>query len=210
LNTKLPRIKPDAVQFEFSFYKWIFKPSEISVRNGNRFESIPFNNSIGIASGTIPLSLAANIFQNEGVILKMKGMVFITYPDTSTIYIEKFEPVLSKNLTIDKKNGFFQLIDYCTPLGKFRIEYIPVVSTVLKNELIAENSLVLEISSTDKTEIKYTVFNVLGKAEITGTEEISKGTQLYSINVSDLSSGIYTIVFSTGYSSVTKRFVIYR
>ncbi|MFA6571016.1 MAG: T9SS type A sorting domain-containing protein [Bacteroidota bacterium] len=210
LNTKLPRIKPSEVQFEFSFFQRIFNPSEVLVRNGNQFDRVPFNYSKGKISGTIPLALAENIFQNEGVILKIKGMAFIAYPDTTTIYVDKFEPVLTKTLTIEKKNGFFKLIDFCLPLGKFRIELAPTVSLSIKNEIISESSLVLEISSTDKTEIKYNVFNVLGKAEKSGREEISKGTKPYSINVSDLSSGVYTIVFSTGYSTVTNRFVIYR
>ncbi|MGA2295962.1 MAG: choice-of-anchor D domain-containing protein [FCB group bacterium] len=210
LLDSVPRVKPTQVDFEFSFYDKMFYPFELLYSTGSSSFSIPFTYSPGKMTGTIPQQYAVNIFQMPGPILDIKGMGFIAIPDTTTLYIDKFEPQTNKPITINKQNGFLEVTNYCTPLANFPIGLMPTVSLKLMNNIVS-SELTLKATSTQTVPVNFIIQDLLGNTVLNSIINISDASNEFKIDISSLPNGIYfmTSVIPYAYPKRDKIIKIY-
>ena len=79
------------------------------------------------------------------------------------------------------------------------------ISEIYPNPANAEVSVSLEGINSD---VYYRIINVKGQA--VKTDKIVKGTSSYTMNVEDLSEGVYWVVFTNGNFSTARKLVIAR
>ncbi len=200
------RVNPTAVYYEIDFDEELFKPYAVSLpsRYGSRI--LPFNYSFGKLSGEIPLPEAHVILEKPGALLDITGTVFFSIPDTTGLIIKDFRPETDKNVTVAKKHGFLDLIDYCMP---FDFQTIPGYDVELRNTPAASGELQLEITSEGSQILTAVIHNAAGAEIKTASFNLKKGLNIHSAGISALSAGAYFISFTSEYNiHKTKRFII--
>lgn len=208
LKNPVDLLVTDTVEYSFRFNSSLAYPNKVWVRNkSNVFEEANFSNKIGVISGQITGEDANNIFATAGKIMKINFTALRYLPDTTTIYIDKFDPIPEKKIVWQKDDGFLKAIDYCVGEVQFGIKLMPQFE-VKVNEIITR-SMEIELNS-DLDDINIEIsFVGLSGAEIYKTDAIAKvkGNK-YTINLSDVQTGTYFCIFRSEYGQIETRKVI--
>lgn len=208
LKNPVPLLVTDTVAYSFSFNSSLAYPNKVWIRNkSNIFEEATFSNKIGVISGQITGETANNIFARADKIMKINFTALRFVPDTTTIYIDKFDPIPDKQIVWNKSNGFLKATDYCVEEVGFGIIHTPQFEARI-NDIIT-NKLDIELIS-DLNDINVDIsFIGLSGTEIYKTNAIAKvkGTK-YTIDLSDVQTGTYFCIFRSQYGQIESRKVI--
>lgn len=208
LSKPIALLVTDTVQYSLRFNASLAYPNKVWIRNkSNVFEEAVFSNKIGTISGQITGETANNIFATAGKIMKINFTALRYAPDTTTIFIDKFDPIPEKKITWKKINGFLQATDYCVKEVGFGIKGMPQFSVNVNS--IITRSMELELISDIKDVNIDISFIGLSGTEIHKTNAIAKvkGNK-YEIDMSDVQTGTYFCIFRSEYGQIETRKVI--
>ncbi|MEI6088908.1 MAG: hypothetical protein WCR42_00495 [bacterium] len=208
LKNPVDLLVTDNIEYSFRFNSALAYPNKVWVRNkSNVFEEASFSNKIGVISGQISGENATNLFTTAGKIMKINFRSLRYYPDTTSIYIDKFDPIPEKKVAWQKRDGFLRAVDYCVQEVSFGISITPQFEAKV-NEIITQ-SMEVELNS-DVADINVAIsFVGLSGTEIYQTEAKAKakGNKL-SIDLSDVQTGTYFCIFRSEYGQIETRKVI--
>jgi hypothetical protein len=201
LKDGLDRVKPSRINFEISFDRRLFYPSKTESKYGNGFVDITYTYSKGIIAGFIENEYAEDLLKDSGNILKISGMALASLPDSTILQIDKFEVISDKSLEINKKSGLLKLIDYCE--GTLELgQYLMMPRFKINSGNIANSGILqFEITSTSELDINYSIVDISGIVYDNG--KITAGTEVMSknLNIGNLSTGVYFMIFESKYQS---------
>ncbi|HRS01315.1 MAG TPA: YCF48-related protein [Bacteroidota bacterium] len=196
LSDDLPRVTAQNISTTVEFDTYLFYPIEVSVRGENLISYYPINYeySYGKLDAFIDSSKAFSLLNNKGKLIAIKGIALYSSPSITPLKISDFQVTTSKELYLTKEDGNLLVLDVCIPIGRQRIiinntiPYIELVSQVV-------DAGVLELKCFNLPDgIQMYIYNTYG--EKVKNETLPKGTNLVSIDVGDLVSGVYFISFN--------------
>ncbi|HOV92877.1 MAG TPA: YCF48-related protein [Candidatus Kapabacteria bacterium] len=196
LSDDLPRVRAQYISTTIEFDTYLFYPIEVSVRGENliSYNPIKYEYSYGKLDAAIDSSKAYTLLNSKGKLVAIKGIAMYSSPTITPLKISDFQVNSSKELYLTKEDGNLQVLDICIPIGNQRIiidntiPYIELVSQVVDDGVLALNCYNLSEG------IQMYIYNTYGEKVKYLT--LPKGTNLVSVDIKDLVSGVYFISFS--------------
>ncbi len=199
LNDGFDRVETESINFEISFDKNLFYPRSVESFMGDMKNQIDFSYSDGKISGVIQEQFAKNILKQSGDIIKINGLVLISIPDTTTLHINKFDIISNKNVSINKKDGFLELIDYCVRTGELQ-KFIMMPKFTVNSGNISQNGIYnFDINSTSDVNVNIKITDLNGISQELTTIKSSIVKNNHTLNLQNFSNGIYFVIFKSKY-----------
>ena len=207
LGERIDRIKPDRIDFEIQFDKYLFYPSSIKSLYLGSFSDVTYSYNNGIIKGFIENQFAENLLANKGEIIRIRGLVLASLPDSTKLIINNFDVKTDKSLTILKKDGLLKLTDYCE--GTFELSKMKFMPWFKINaQSITHNGLFkFDLSSTSDVEIKISIIDISGIVYDAGNLISHKEITSRELNLQHLSSGTYFMVLESNYQTAMIRII---
>jgi len=155
---------------------------------------LPFNYSSGKLNCSVNKVFAENLFSQTGVLFYIYGFTLMSQPDYTPVVIKEFNPVTTKNLTIEKENGSLKLINYCYTTGKlYKFKFIPELEASLRNNIISDNPLRIFIRTDEDQKLNLKITDIMGSPVLSEELSVTKDTESLELDLSRLPSGCYFI-----------------
>ncbi len=193
LDSALPRVNVEEINFEIAFDKWLFLPSEVFRTENEKFS---FTYSNGLLAGKISGNSIANIFEKSGDLFFVKGMTFASYPETTELAIAKFDVVSDKVLDLNMENGSLTVTPVCRSTAAHHFQIITKYNLAVTNEIIFNKRVDFSIDKIPSDVCRIKLNDILGN--VVFEKDICSPKNVNSIDISDVSSGFYMIEFSVG------------
>lgn len=202
LDTKLPKVVTDSIQFQLNFDKYLFFPLELkAISSPNLFLKHNFDYLSGVINASFNASESSKLLSIADTIMQIKGLVLASDPNYTPLIINKFDVFTSKNLNISKKDGSLTITPICTLESGNHIIIYPESTFQLLAQPIGQKSVDISFKNIydgDKLEF----YNYLGAIVL--TIDLSKGSYLKTIDLSNLSQGIYFIKLNSTNPKIEK------
>ncbi len=212
LDSALEKLPLTGLDYEFSFDPRLFMPEAIFVKTGsNRRSRADFSYYDGKITGVLDSANSEYMFKEAGAIMWIEGGMYLSYPDSTDFYIDRFEPRTRFNPTINKIDGELKLIKYCQPIGKMlRLELKGNNFLYIKNNPVIDGQLKINVKTESDNKIFARLWNVPGECVLETNSDLDLGLSELIINVSELPSGVYILkaIFSTGEVQTEKIIII--
>lgn len=195
IDGTMDRLKHSGINYKINFDPMLFYPTALLVKNGasvNTVSDVKYH--YGELSGFIDSSFTKNIFKESGDILWIIGTMYVSNPDSTPVVIESFEPVTSKNVLINKKDGSLKLINACMPLAEFGLRIINRPKLYIKENPVDNGEIGLIIETEESTTMELGIFNSEGFRVIEKNEMLNNGYNELKMNMNDFGSGVYYIL----------------
>jgi S-adenosylmethionine hydrolase len=174
------------------------------------FEEVSFSYYDGNISGMITGDFLHQTFAKKGEIMKILFRGLSSWPDTTTVWIDQFEPIPQKEISMTYNHGFIDIYDYCEPEVKYgQIVLSPtyeITSTVITSQELALN---LHVEGGD-IEFETSLIDIMGNCYLDTQKQVGRGNSTMHIDISNIPSGAYFLYLNSHYNqnSVVKVVIV--
>jgi photosystem II stability/assembly factor-like uncharacterized protein len=200
LNDKVDKLVTQEIDFKFEYNMDVLYPKNVYVRNmNNEMKEINFSNKFGVIEGKIDGEYAPDIFTHSGSVMKINFQTLRAVPDTTTIFITKFDPVPAKTINWKKQHGFVDLANYCITAVENGIISMPSVKVT--EEKVTDDSIILETEVENEDITLYMEFiDAKGSIISKKSAHIKQGKHSTEYSIEDIPNGLYIVKYSTQYN----------
>ncbi len=199
LQNGLDRVNPERIDFTLKFDHELFYPNQMFVRTAAGFVEQQFSYSQGLIQTLIDGNVAAELLTDSGKIIKFRGLVLASIPDSTPLHIEVFEVVSDKDLIINKSHGSLKLIEYCEEVVRLsKFKFLPWMR--INAGTTAENGVYrFSMLTTSEVDVRYKLVDISGNIVSKGTLTPGREYSEFTINLEHHPSGLYFMQLETQY-----------
>jgi hypothetical protein len=192
LIEKVPFLRTDSLEYAFRLDPNVAKPEKVYFNKGNEpFEEVPFSYSNGVISGRVEGDYLTPLFEEPNALMKIEFLGLSANPDSTTVLIEKFDPVPTKPVFPTYDHGFIQIVEYCRAevvLGQIVMTAVYEVVSVTSGD----NELALKLHVKDgEIEFESTLIDINGNVVLNSRDKVGEGEGVLTLDVSSVPSGAY-------------------
>jgi photosystem II stability/assembly factor-like uncharacterized protein len=191
LDTKLPKVTADSIEFQLKFDKYLFFPIEFSyISSPNIFKKHTFDYLSGIFNTNFDGKESTSMLTLGDTIMQIKGLVLGSDPNYTPLVIDKFFVFTSKNLSLIKQDGSLTIGPICALEGGNHLIIYPETTFQILAQPLGQKSVDISLQNV-KNGDKLEFYNYLGSKVL--LIDLTKGSYIKSIDLSNLPQGIYFI-----------------
>ncbi|MCL5992375.1 MAG: YCF48-related protein [Bacteroidetes bacterium] len=211
LLDEIPRVKPDRLDFALSFDKMLFYPLRVLAKFRNSRQPVNYKYYPDTLKMSIDKQYSELLFQESGNIIFIEGMVLKYYPDSTGLFITKFNPVTNKVVNVSKIDGSLKALNICPATGGLLIELVNNLKLSLDETVISTGHLKIEVLIPEEQAITIEIWDMMGNRVHNEKIIIKNDSRSFDIDVSNLSNGAYILTIkSDKYYSARNKFIIIR
>ncbi len=194
LKKAVPMLSTEKIYFQFSFNPNVAKPEKIYFNKGNEpFEEISFSHNNGTINGEIEGDFLNDIFKKAQPLLKIQFRGLASNPDTTTVWIDDFNPVPEKPVTYEKVPGFLEIYGYCAAEVIYG-QLAPIPNYEVKGTYVDGNHLALNLLvMRGQLELDMTLLDISGKSYGFAKETADIGERTVRFDISNVPNGAYIL-----------------
>jgi len=210
IDRALSQLRHKGIKYQISFDPYLFYPTNIIVKNGQQTMTAPFGNyQSGVLTGFLDTTYSKDMLKTSGEIMTIRGLVLYSYPDSTILSIDEFEPISSRNIMINKINGSLVARPVCKPIASMRLMKINPPLIKLVEDPISDGKIEISIDVERRIEGKLYLTDIRGVDLINQDLYLNYGNNEINLFTSDLVSGIYFLRFQiAGYIFVEKIIIL--
>jgi hypothetical protein len=210
LTESVYKFRPDSMHFELAFDPWLFNPTSVHYKSDLGY--IELSSDIlpgGTISIKVPNVFADTLFLTKGTKFRILGKTFPSSPNKTPLDLRGINLFSNKRIDIKDDDGTLEISPVCHPTAGQHLILSGIISLLIKNEVVTDRVLELEINSTSKTFSFLSIYSVTGNKLINLNLSLEKGLNRKALELNEIPNGIYYIyLMAASGQIISRKFII--
>ena len=209
LDNPVPKFHADSLMIELRFDPWLLVPSEAFFVSGDFQIKIPSILQPGYVQVHLPEKFADTMFLTAGTKFSISAYTYPSSPNKTAISFSNVDIYSNKSIDLTKDDGSLEIIPVCQPTGRLHLILSDFISVTLKNNVISNETLSLDIQTSTSTNGTISVYSASGRLVYSGIQNFKTGKNQWDINLNNISNGsYYFVLYSASGRVFTHKFIV--